>query len=204
MTSLRLKTASLIYGALAALAMFIGFVRENLDIYHHPKGFLTQAFSFPIGAVSAGVIGILFGLIVAYATRYTVYRFAWAKTLHQEFRGIFGPISSIDIFGYAAISAVAEELFFRGALQPTIGIVATSTIFGLLHFAPGRKFIPWPIQAIVMGFALGGLFWLTGNLIAPVAAHFTINYQNLHFINRYNPEPELPKSLIRQHHDETW
>lgn len=201
MTTLRLKTAAIIYGALAMLAIGVGFVRDNLDIYHHPEGVLSDFFSLPVNASIGAAIGFLFGLIVAYASRYSVYHFTWAKTLHQEFRGIFGPITSTDIFGYAAISAVAEELFFRGALQPAIGIVATSIIFGLLHFAPGKRFLPWPIQALVMGFALGGLFWLTGDLMAPVAAHFTINYQNLHFINRYNPEPEFPKSLIHQKQD---
>ena len=198
MTALRLKTAAIIYGALAALAVAVGFARDNIDIYHHPQGVMIHYFSFPIALLIGCAAGVLFGLLVAYATRYSVYRFAWARTLHLEFRGLFGPLTGIDIFGYAAISAIAEELFFRGALQPAVGIVPTSIIFGLLHIAPGKRFLPWPIQALIMGFALGGLFWLTGNLIAPVAAHFTINYQNLHFINRYNPEPELPRSLVHQ------
>ena len=198
MTALRLKTAAAIYGALAALAVGVGFLRENVDIFHHPSGVMEHYFSWPASVLMGAALGMLFGLLVAYATRYSVYRFSWAKTLHLEFRGIFGPISSADIFGYAALSAIAEELFFRGALQPIIGIAVTSLIFGAMHIAPGKRFLPWPIQALVMGVALGGLFWLTGNLAAPVTAHFTINYQNLHFINRYNPAPELPRSLLHR------
>ena len=45
--------------------------------------------------------------------------------------------------------------------------------------APGR---PWTIFALVLGFALGGLLLLTGSLLAPILAHFTINYFNLHQI----------------------
>ncbi len=197
MTTLRLKTAAIVYGALSVFAVVLGFVRGNIDIFHHPEGLMTSHLSLFATIIVGLAAGTLFGLIVAYASKYSVYRFAWAKTLHLEFRGLFGPISGIDIFGYAAISAVAEELFFRGGLQPAIGIAFTSIIFGVLHFAPDKRFVPWTLQAIAMGFALGGLFWLTGNLVAPIAAHFTINYQNLHFINRYNPEPELPRSLIQ-------
>jgi uncharacterized protein len=195
MTALRLKTAAVIYGALVGVAVLFGFLRGNPDIFNHPEGIITPHFSLLARLAIGCVAGIAVGLAIVSATRYSVYRFKWARTLHSEFRGLFGPITSTDIFGYAAISAVAEELFFRGALQPFLGIVATSIIFGALHIAPRKKFLPWPIQALIMGFILGGLYRLTGDLTAPVMAHFTINYQNLHFINRYNPAPELPRSL---------
>jgi membrane protease YdiL (CAAX protease family) len=129
-----------------------------------------------------------------------VYRFRWAETLHLEFRGLFGPLRNLDILAYATFSAVAEEMFFRGALQPMLGVWITSLVFGALHVAPGRKFIPWPIQAFAMGLAFGGLFWLSGDLSAPIMAHFTINYQNLHFINRYDPSLQLPRNLVSSRH----
>ena len=196
MTAIRIKTAACVYGLLASCAvMFSLFVRGDPDIYHHPAGLPSEPFPLIGGILMGGAAGITFGLGIAWLTRLSVYRFSWSRTLHIEFRGLLGPLGNSDILAYAILSAVAEEMFFRGALQPMLGIVPTSLIFGVLHIAPGRKFIPWPFQAIAMGFAFGGLFWLSGDLSAPVMAHFTINYQNLHFINRYDPSLQMPRSF---------
>jgi uncharacterized protein len=195
-TALRLKTAVVIYGALAALAVGLGFARGNPDIFNHPDGFLSERLPLWARVLAGLALGISFGIFVARLTRYSVYRFEWAKSLHTEFRGLFGPLRNIDIIAYAGLSAAAEEIFFRGAVQQALGIVAAGLIFGALHIGPGKKFLPWPVQASVMGFAFGGLYWLTGDLIAPTVAHFTVNYQNLHFINRYDPVIKLPRSLI--------
>jgi uncharacterized protein len=195
MTALRIRTAALVYGGLAALAVVIGVLRGNLDIFHHPGGLLSSELPLAARMVLGGAAGVAFGLGIAGVTRYTVYRYRWAEQLHIEFRGLFGPLKNLDILAYAAISAVSEEMFFRGAVQPILGILLTSLVFGALHVAPGRKFIPWPLQALTMGLAFGGLFWLSGDLSAPIMAHFTINYQNLHFINRYDPSLQLPRTL---------
>jgi len=74
---------------------------------------------------------------------------------------------------------LGEEMLFRGLLQPAIGIVWSSLIFGLLHVGPDRRYAPWTLMAIGMGFAFGGLHYYTGNLLAPILAHFTINHFNL-------------------------
>ena len=68
------------------------------------------------------------------------------------------------------MSALAEELLFRGLLQPRIGLVAVSLVFGLLHLPNTRGRLPWPIMAVVMGFVFGGLFEWRGNLVVPVTA----------------------------------
>lgn len=196
MTAVRLKTAVLVYGALAAVAVAFGFLRDHPDIFNHPDGVLSGRLPFSARLAAGLSLGLLIGLLTTWFTRYSVYRFEWAKALHSEFRGLFGPLRNVDIVAYAAVSAAAEEIFFRGALQQAFGIVVASLVFGALHFGPGKKFLPWPIQATVMGFAFGGLYWFTGDLIAPTTAHFVINYQNLHFINRYDPVLRLPRALI--------
>ncbi len=186
MTGNRLTGASLLYGLLAAGAFTWALVdRGTLNLYQHPDPFhrLPPA----LGLLVGGAAGVAFGLAVARMTRWTVRRYAWARGLHVEFQSLIGPLSDRDVLALAALSSVAEEAFFRGALQPTIGGIAAAAAFGLVHIPPGRRFIPWTLQAIAIGFALAGLFWLTGDLSAPIAAHFTVNYRNLHFINRYRP-----------------
>lgn len=85
-----------------------------------------------------------------------------------------------EILVLALCSAVSEELFFRGVLQREIGIVAASTVFGLLH-PLGFAYMLWAATA---GVGLGVLFVTTGSLLAPVAAHATYNLIALGYLRR--------------------
>jgi membrane protease YdiL (CAAX protease family) len=87
------------------------------------------------------------------------------------------------------LSATAEECLFRGTLQPWLGYVPTSILFGLLHFVPIRVFLPWTAFAMIAGFVFGALFGGTGNLITPIVAHALVNGVNLHLIVRGRRAP---------------
>lgn len=186
-TASRLKAALLVYGALAATAVGWGIVRGDPDLYHHPAPWLD------LGALAGAALGVALGLgvgaAVVVATRLAVRRTSWARHLHVEFRQIFGPLSTRDVMVFAVLSSVAEELFFRGALQPAIGLGGSSLVFGLLHVGPTRRFAPWTAMAIAMGFVLGALYQATGDLLAPMVAHLTINAVNLQYITDYDPLP---------------
>ena len=69
------------------------------------------------------------------------------------------------------VAAFAEEIFFRGALQPDIGIFATALLFGLLH-AYGKLYV---FLAMLAGVGLGYTYMWTGSLAAAVAAHAVYN-----------------------------
>ena len=98
----------------------------------------------------------------------------------EPLRGLGVP----DALLLAAASGLAEEMFFRGALQPRVGLVVASALFGVLHFAPRRELLPWTVFAVVMGFVLGWLFAWSGSLLAPVIAHTVINAVNLPLLVR--------------------
>jgi len=89
---------------------------------------------------------------------------------------------------------VGEEVFFRGALMPWIGLVPQAILFGLLHIGPSKRFLPWTAWALLMGLVFGGLVELTGDLGGAIACHFTINFMNLHFIRSriFAPDRSLP------------
>jgi hypothetical protein len=197
LTALRIRMAALVYGLLAGAAVCWAVYRGEPDIYHHPDPLFDSSLGEILSALIGAGAGLALGFGVAFLTRISVYRLAWAQALHLEFRGLLGPLTDLEIFAYAGLAAVGEEVFFRGAMQPAVGIVPTALVFGLAHVAWGRKSIPWPLQAVVMGFAFGGLHFATGNLVAPTVAHFTINYQNLHFINSYDPSVQLPRRYRR-------
>ena len=46
-------------------------------------------------------------------------------------------------------------------------------------------------MAVVMGFGFGLLYLYTGNIVAPVVAHFTINYFNLMHIARSSARTQI-------------
>ena len=75
----------------------------------------------------------------------------------------------------ALISAVAEELFFRGALQGAIGFLPAAVLFALMHAGPGKGFRIWTLFALAGGLALGALVALRGPLGGAIVAHLMVN-----------------------------
>lgn len=138
----------------------------------------------PGGLVVDVALGLGFGLLTVVLSRLASTRFAWAQRLDREFHELLRPLGPRDVPGIACMSAVAEELFFRGFLQPALGLFGTSVLFGLAHLPHQRYWIPWTLSAVVMGLAFGWMFEARGSLLAPVLAHFTINYFNLHHLIR--------------------
>ena len=94
-------------------------------------------------------------------------------------------LSSKEIFLLAASSSVGEELFFRGAMLPALGLWPSSVLFALMHVRPQWRFLPWTIMSFMMGLAMGLMYMKTGNLGAPIVAHFTINLLNLNYIAKH-------------------
>ncbi len=176
----RLSRASLIlvlYGSLSLLALLVGWLRGDVDLYRLDGSTTTWLMAGP-------VIGIALGLAIVALSRLSVRRWMWARRLHTDFRDILGELSTSEILILAVASAVGEELLFRGALLPWLGLWAQAVIFALLHIGPGRRFLPWTASAFVIGLGFGWLSLATGDLGAPIVCHFTINCLNLHYISR--------------------
>jgi membrane protease YdiL (CAAX protease family) len=171
-----------LYASLAVVGIVIGVARDDADIYRLAGRATIWKMAF------SPLIGIAVGLGVVFVTRLCVHRFAWARRLHRDFRGLLGNSSPRDILVLAAASSIGEELLFRGALLPWLGIWWSTAIFAVLHIGPGSRFLPWTVSAFVIGLLFGALFLWLGDLGAPIVAHFAINYINLNYIVR----TELP------------
>lgn len=133
--------------------------------------------------------GLALGAGTVLASRIAQRHVAALRDLAMRFREILGPLRGSEIFLVAFASAFGEEAFFRGAMQPSFGLVTTTLIFGFLH-APVDGLTPlWTLFALAMGLALGGLASWEGGLVAATTAHFAVNFTNLHLITRL-PLPE--------------
>ena len=140
-------------------------------------------------AYSLGV-GLAFGGLVAFSTRIFVTRFAWARNLHSELRPVARDLSGFGIIAVAGFSALGEELWFRGILQPWLGLWLQALAFGVVHSQlRGPSRYVWVIWAMIMGLSFGALFELTGSLAGPIAAHAVINALNLSYLKHHDPEP---------------
>lgn len=131
------------------------------------------------------LLGLALGLAVVGATPWLLQRAEWARALHRELKPIIEPLSAADIRWLALSSGFAEELFFRGAMQPVLGLLLTSLIFGAVHTGPKRALLVWTLWAFLMGVLLGLIFELTGVLWGAVLAHVWINARNLAFLQRH-------------------
>ena len=131
------------------------------------------------------VLGLVFGLAVVFASRLAFFRFEWARALHRDFRALLSPLGAPEIVVLAAASSIGEEMFFRGALIPVLGLVGSSAVFALLHIGPRARHLPWTISSFFAGLVFGALYLWTGDLTGAVVAHFTINFLNLRHVAQY-------------------
>ena len=148
---------------------------------------LAQLLNIPLRPFEEDVIlGILLGLVVVQLSRVLSQYTQWAKKLDEDFAAYFVHSSSLELTGMAIMSALAEEVIFRGWLQAYLGWILTSILFGILHIPPKKEHWPWTLSALLMGFVLGALFEWRASVTAPFIAHFTINYFNLHALSKYS------------------
>lgn len=178
-----LSRASLVIGLYAGMGLvgvLIGAARGNPDVFRlgAPAGWLLLV---------GPVIGVGVGLVVVALTRLATKHFAWARALHASFHDLLGALGTREIVILAVASSIGEELLFRGALLPWLGVWAQAIVFALLHVGPGRRFLPWTAMAFALGVGFGWLAVATGSIGAPITAHFTINFLNLRYIVRTRP-----------------
>jgi membrane protease YdiL (CAAX protease family) len=102
-----------------------------------------------------------------------------ARELDRLLVGALGPLQPAEVIALAVLSGIAEELFFRGAVQGAIGWLPATFAFALLHSGPGKAFRLWTLFAGLAGLLFAGLMEWRGNLLAPVTAHFLVNAVNL-------------------------
>ncbi|GEM_PF-163559 len=83
----------------------------------------------------------------------------------------------------AAVSALGEEFWFRGAIQnffahafsPSFGLASQALLFALAHPAPGKSGRLYMAWAFLAGLIFGALYLLSGSLIPGMLVHFLYN-----------------------------
>lgn len=172
-----LRAAALFYAALTLAALAIGVFTENALLWRaRPDG---------LGPVLEQLtLGLGVGLAIIGASNLLTRWTGWGRSFERVVRELFGPLAWSDCFFLALLSSLGEELFFRGALQPLLGLYPTSALFALAHWPRDRSLLPWTLMAGVLGLGFGLMVERSGQLAGPVAAHFLVNFVNLRLLTR--------------------
>lgn len=152
--------------------------------------------------VSPGVVLASIGLTLVFAAiNFSLFfagrRWAFTRPVYEFLEGaIFPPVREAslgELLLGAAMAGFSEELFFRGLLQPEIGIPAASLVFGLLHGA-SRSLWPLAVWAAGAGAVLGVVYSATSNLLLPTLTHALYDAAALIYVRYYWRPREVPKA----------
>ena len=175
-----------VYALLGLGAYGAGLWWRHGSAFVHPSPWLPLEPG--VREVYSLVLGLAFGTLVVVSTPAMLRKFAWARALHAELRPVAAAMTRPSIIALALASAVGEELFFRGLLEPWLGLVPQALVFGIAHQLRGPSRWVWVVWAAVTGLLLGAVFHLSGSLAGPMVAHALINGLNLDYMRRHDPQ----------------
>lgn len=188
------RAGILFYGAMAIAAVLWRVGAYDEPMWSPGSGSEAAVAAWPlIQSLGAG-LGI--AAVVIFVSWLLTERTEMGRNLASQLAEQLPALSVPDAVLLACASGLAEEMFFRGALQPRAGLIAASVLFGILHMPSSRALWPWTGFALLMGFVFGWLFEASGSLVGPIAAHTLINAVNLPLLasrHRGSGEPAEPE-----------
>jgi membrane protease YdiL (CAAX protease family) len=185
---LRWQTVAVAYALLGSLAFAFAAAAHQGTPFVHPSPWFS--FDPTLQLAASALAGVVLTVLLVTSTRFAVRRWDWAQKLHSDLRPVARNLTASSIVLVAVLSGLGEELFFRGFLVPTIGVVAQAAIFGLAHQVRGPSRWVWVGWASLVGLCFGVVFALTGSLVGPILAHVLVNGYNLAFLRDHDPAPK--------------
>jgi membrane protease YdiL (CAAX protease family) len=142
------------------------------------------------GWFSQLLIGVFLGFVVQVSALILMALFGW-----YSIEGFLWDLSSLSTllpallyaFVFSAETGIIEESVFRGFFMNSLverynlktGVIASSIVFGILHFSGFDTEFPWwmsLISAIIAGFIFAQAYLLFNNLWVPLGLHFAWHF----------------------------
>lgn len=175
----RISSAGLLLMSIASMLIYISLTLL-LARYVHEASFISlfqHGITYPVQLLT----GVIFGLIAAGIIFRLMFQTALSGILKDYvivnlLSGMH--LSRFDRTQVSVFAGIGEELFFRGALQPVIGIWLTSLLFVALHgYFKFRswKHIVFGLLMFLLSIGLGVLYERAG-LVAAMTAHVVYDY----------------------------
>ncbi len=105
---------------------------------------------------------------------------AYRRSAHYYLDLVLKPLALPDTIWLGLLPGLSEELLFRGVMIPAFGsgipaVLISSVLFGVLHLSGAQQW-PYGVWATTVGLMLGGITFVTGNLLIPIIAHILTNF----------------------------
>lgn len=123
------------------------------------------------------LLGVALGAALGFAASQVLHRLAAHSTrdLTAELARGLASDKPLVLVLVAVLGASAEELFFRGVLQPWLGIVPSALAFAAVHVRRRPRAWQWPLLAFGFGLIASLAYRCTGTLLAPLTLHVFVN-----------------------------
>ena len=140
--------------------------------------------------------GITFGLAISITSSVIVLFFPPFSSLRRQMLELLSrlDLSGLNPLWFGLGAGIGEELLFRGALQPIVGVWWASLIFTLAHFRTGQfhlmnwQKLIYATSVFVAGLFLGYVFSEIG-LIAAIVTHATVDVVWFFSVRRLRVSP---------------
>jgi uncharacterized protein len=147
------------------------FIRRNLSQTVSRLGLVGPAWWHVVLALAAA------GAFFAFGQAMDALSHAWTPDMARQvdtttqnlFGGLGGPVG---IAAIALLPGICEEILFRGALQPRIGLIATALLFTSIHTQYGLSLDALSVFVIAIGL---GLIRKFTNTTTSVICHISYN-----------------------------
>nr|NP_001242738.1 CAAX amino terminal protease family protein [Glycine max]ACU19858.1 unknown [Glycine max] len=166
-------------GLIAALGIVIRQVSHVASVEGLPVFDCSTEVSF---GFEMWHLELITGLVVLISScRYLLLK-TWpdfAKSSEAANQQVLSSLQPLDYIVVAFLPGISEELLFRGAILPLLGmnwnsIGIAALIFGVLHLGNGRKY-SFAIWATFVGLAYGYATILSSSVAVPMASHAVNN-----------------------------
>ncbi|MEX2435250.1 MAG: CPBP family intramembrane glutamic endopeptidase [Balneolaceae bacterium] len=180
---LHMSAGSFIFYLLVSTILFYFFHEKSLfTVFEHGYTLIYQVLTGILAGVAAAGVIIFFSSVPPVKNvldDFTIFRMI-AKTDFTHF----------DRIHISFFAGAGEELLFRGAIQPLLGIWVTSFIFIAIHgYVSFRSagHVLFTLLLFGLGMMLGYLFMIAG-IVAAMVAHAVYDLVMLWWVVRYNGE----------------
>lgn len=159
-----------LYGAMGAAALVWLWWRDRLDA-------LQEQAIGRHGPLAASGVGLAAGVAAAAATAWATPRVAGLREVMATAQRLFAKTGEGVGIAFVLIAALAEELFFRLAVQDAFGLFGSVAAYTLLHSTVGG--MRWIYLPLLHALLLGGIVQAGFGLLGSTTAHAILNHLSL-------------------------
>lgn len=154
----------------------VGFVEEQ------PREFRLP---FQLAWYWQITVGTVYGLLTGFLA-WRIIRLPLMNTIRKKYGSLIKNLrlNAFEIVFISFCAGIGEELLFRGAVQPYLGIWLTAFIFVGIHGYLNPTNLKITIYGLYMTAVIAGLGYMTEDLgiLSAITAHFVIDVVLLYFL----------------------